>query len=282
MAEPDDRAAAQPRTGLAWRALSACFFVPTVLFALWYGGVALTLLVVLVVGRGSWEFYYLVTRAGYRPVRYVGQAAALALSLWFYIYGDQHLLLSIAAVALICLTASLRQGVERFTANALLTLGGALYVGFLGSAPLWIAGAVGTERVDEKHYLLVAVILGIWLTDTAAYAFGHLWGQRKLAPSISPGKTVVGFVGGLIGGLIPLALHGLLPSFSLWQLAGLLLLVALGGQLGDLVESAVKRDMGAKDAPALIPGHGGILDRFDSYLFAFPLAYMYIKVFRIF
>lgn len=282
MAEPDNHAASKLRSNLAWRALSACFLVPGVLFALWYGEIVLMFLVLCVVGRGSWEFYYLATQAGYRPVRYIGQAMALALSLWFYIYGDHHLLLLIATAVLICLVATLRQGVERFSANALLTLGGVLYVGLLGSAPLWIVGIAGAERVDEKHYLLIAVILSIWLTDTAAYACGHLWGRRKLAPSISPGKTIVGFAGGLVGGLVPLALYNFLPSFSLLQLAGLLLLVALGGQLGDLVESAIKRDLGAKDAPALIPGHGGILDRFDSYLFAFPLAFMYVKILRIF
>ena len=79
---------------------------------------------------------------------------------------------------------------------------------------------------------------------------------------------------------VPLLLWPWLPTWSLPELAGLFVLVSLGGQAGDVVESAIKRDLGVKDAPVLIPGHGGMLDRFDSYLFAFPLAYVYTVVFR--
>ncbi len=256
--------------------------MPVVLFLVWRGGLALLLLVLGVIGRGSWEFYHLVAQAGHRPMRPVGMVAAVGLGVWIYFYGDSHLLSAVAIVVLLCLVAALRQGVQGFSANALLTLGGVLYTGLLGSAPLWIIRATGPEHRAEVQYLLVAIVACIWLADTAAYAFGRLWGRRKLAPAISPGKTVVGFIGGLGGGLAPLALHGLLPSFSTAQLAGLFLLVALGGQLGDLVESAIKRDVGAKDAPTLIPGHGGVLDRFDSYFFAFPLAYLYVEIFGIF
>ena len=85
------------------------------------------------------------------------------------------------------------------------------------------------------------------------------------------------FVAGAVAALMPLALHEFVP-LSLAELGGLLLLVGIVGQVGDIVESAIKRDAGVKDAPALIPGHGGMLDRFDSYLFAFPLCYVYLTI----
>jgi phosphatidate cytidylyltransferase len=128
--------------------------------------------------------------------------------------------------------------------------------------------------------MMVALFGCIWLTDAAAYGGGRAWGQRRLVPTISPAKTVVGFVCGLGGGLVPLLLWRQLPSWSLLELGGLFLCVSLGSQMGDIVESAIKRDLGVKDAPTLIPGHGGVLDRFDSYLFAFPVAYLYTAVFR--
>ncbi len=184
------------------------------------------------------------------------------------------------AATLLIWAWSLQQGTERYTANAFLTLGGVLLFGLLGSAPLLLVQVAGSS--EEARHLVAVIFLCIWLADSGAYFSGRLWGATKLAPAISPSKTRVGFVGGIVGSMSPLALGFLLPSFSPWALAGLLLIAGVGGQLGDLVESAFKRDMGIKDAPALIPGHGGLLDRFDSYFFAFPLAYLYVDMLAIF
>jgi phosphatidate cytidylyltransferase len=201
--------------------------------------------------------------------------AALVLAVFFI--GTEHLFLCVAVVALVLLVAALRHGVERYTTNALLGLGAILYTGLLGSAPLLLEQHRYLADAAEARHLIAAVFICIWLTDAAAYLSGRLWGNKKLAPAISPGKTVVGFCGGLAGSLVPLVLHGFLPSFALGELAAMFLLAGSGGQLGDLVESAIKRDMGAKDAPMFIPGHGGLLDRFDSYFFAFPLVYICVE-----
>ena len=259
-------------SNLLHRALSACVFVPAVLALCWVGGWGLFALVALIVGRGSWELLHLARHAGHRPAAGIGVALALATCLYLQLRGaDEVFELLLIVAALVSLAASLRNGVEGYLGNALITLGGVVYLSLLGTTPLLLARHMG----PEAPWLLIGIFGSIWLTDAAAYGAGRLWGRRRLVPSISPGKTVAGFVGGLVGGLLPVVLSSRLPSFSLPELGGLFLLVSVTGQLGDLVESAIKRDLGVKDAPSLIPGHGGLLDRFDSYLFAFPAAYAY-------
>ncbi|MEW6749906.1 MAG: phosphatidate cytidylyltransferase [Candidatus Latescibacterota bacterium] len=263
-------------TNLAVRTLSGLVLVPAVLLAVHEGGWALVLLVLLIVGRGTWEFYHMAAQSGGRPARHLGLGLSLGVCLSAYVAGPQHLGICVAIAVVVVLGAALWQGVEHYTSDALLTLGGVVYLGVLGSAPLLIVRAAGPLHRPEAGALLALLFACLWLTDAAAYLCGRRWGRRRLAPSISPGKTVVGTVSGTIAGLAPALLHSLTPSFTRLELLGLMLLASLGGQVGDLVESAIKRDLGVKDAPPLIPGHGGVLDRFDSYLFAFPLAYVYI------
>jgi phosphatidate cytidylyltransferase len=269
-------------SNLAARIGSACVFVPAVLALVWLGDAALLVLAAGVAGRGSWELFVVAEGAGYRPVRWVGLPLSVALCGYLYLFGPARLDLILGAAVLVCLAAALGHGVERYAGNALLTLAAVLYLGLLGSAPLLIAEAVGPARPEEARWLLVAVLLGVWLTDAAAYFGGRWWGKRRMAPSISPAKTWAGFAAGLVGGLAPVSLASLLPSLTVGQVAGLLALVSLGGQAGDLVESALKRDLGVKDMPALIPGHGGVLDRFDSYLFSCPVAYLYLELLRVY
>ena len=260
----------------AQRVLSACVFVPGVLALLWLGDWALFALVAAIIGRGTWEFYHMAAAAGHRPLGLVGSLLALGLSAHIFAFGAAGLELAIAVSIIIVLSTALFRGTQGYVANALITLGGVLYIGFLGSAPLLLEQRLAAAG-QSGGWVLMLVLGSLWLTDAAAYLGGRALGRHKLAPTISPGKTIEGFVAGLAGGLPLLALNHLVPLFSWEQLAGLLLLLGLGGQLGDLIESAIKRDLGLKDAPPLIPGHGGVLDRFDSYFFAFPLAYAYVE-----
>ena len=282
MAAPESAAPVGGASNLAWRALSAAVFVPAVLILVKLGGLALLALVLLVVGRCTWEFYYLARSAGHGPAGRLGMALALVLCACVYVFGPSGLVWVLPAITIACLAASLLAGTRNYTTNALLTLGGVVYVGLLGSAPLLIFHRAGPDHSGDAARLVAAVFACIWLTDAAAYIFGRLWGKRKLVPSISPGKTVVGLIAGFAGGLLPLLLHGQVAFLAPVEFGGLLLLVSATGQLGDLIESAVKRDMGVKDTPALIPGHGGALDRFDSYFVAFPAAYLYIIALNIF
>ncbi|HET7034792.1 MAG TPA: phosphatidate cytidylyltransferase [Thermomicrobiaceae bacterium] len=127
----------------------------------------------------------------------------------------------------------------------------------------------------------VAMVFAVtWLTDTAAYLVGRGFGRAKLVPALSPGKTRVGALAGIVAGTLsaPLAAWIFGAPLGLPLAAGLGLVLSLAGQLGDLGESLIKRNLGIKDMGALIPGHGGVLDRIDALLFTFPLMFLLVRL----
>lgn len=139
----------------------------------------------------------------------------------------------------------------------------------------------GTERalIDRWGALTVAaIIVSLWVCDTAAYFFGLAFGRHRLFERVSPKKSWEGALAGFFGALLTLvaAQQYLLPYLSLAHALALGSLIGVTGQLGDLVESRFKRDAGVKDSSGLIPGHGGVYDRFDSVVFVAPIAYLYI------
>src|SRR5699024_12402158 len=114
----------------------------------------------------------------------------------------------------------------------------------------------------------------VWMTDTGAYLAEITFGKRKLWPQISPNKTVEGFVGGILSSVllaVIFSLFGLIDNLQIYLLIIYTMILSGGGQLGDLVESALKRHFDVKDSGNLLPGHGGVLDRFDSFIFVLPL-----------
>lgn len=159
--------------------------------------------------------------------------------------------------------------------------------GRLLSALVWLTGslvffiALGWQKSPGSYhaaYPLILLIM-IWVFDAGAYVFGSLFGKTKFAPAISPGKTIEGLVSGILlnalAGYIVFRITGELSALS-WIL--LSIVISIGATAGDLLESKLKREAGIKDSGRLIPGHGGILDRFDSLLFAAPLFYATIQI----
>ncbi|SFR01668.1 phosphatidate cytidylyltransferase [Desulfoscipio geothermicus DSM 3669] len=138
------------------------------------------------------------------------------------------------------------------------------------------------STLDNGWIWLIVMLVCTWANDTAAYLVGRQWGRRRLAPAVSPGKTVEGAVGGVSGSIMAAFLVTLFyPALPVGDLLVLGALAGLAAQVGDLVESAIKRQACIKDAGRLIPGHGGILDRFDSMLFTAPLVYYYVGLIKI-
>jgi phosphatidate cytidylyltransferase len=172
--------------------------------------------------------------------------------------------LSIPLLAQAPLIESVRDGA--------IVLTGMLYIG------LTLSYLVGVRLLPQGELLLFFLLLVTWAADTAAYYVGTLCGRRALAPRISPKKTVEGLIGGLLGAtIVAYAAHWLfLPEFSNLDALVLAIFLTLAGLWGDLVESAIKRSVGVKDSGALLPGHGGMLDRLDSLLFTAPAFYYYV------
>jgi phosphatidate cytidylyltransferase len=119
------------------------------------------------------------------------------------------------------------------------------------------------------------LLLSIWASDTVAYGFGKTFGKRPLVPRISPKKTYEGLLGAVLGSSAVVALTKGLTGLGIWEALGLGAILGMLGQIGDIFESASKRAFGVKDSSSLIPGHGGILDRIDSFVFSAPFIYFY-------
>lgn len=257
--------------------------VPCLFLITLRGGVFFLLLVDLIILLGLREFYILMKAKGYRPFEVLGYFCALAISAYAWRQGVAVPLILTGSLLVIMIREVFRGEISRSLGHMAVTVFGIMYIGWLGSHLVMLRqlpAAVGVEDSIGARLVFFAAVL-TWATDTAAYLCGVALGRHKLIPRISPNKTVEGAVGGLIGA----ALAGWLSAKSftpfLTPLAGALLGVAVGvvGQLGDLVESLIKRDVGIKDSAELIPGHGGVLDRFDSLLFTVPVLYYYFRFF---
>jgi len=247
------------------------------------GGIFFLLLVDLIIVLGIREFYALMSVKGYRPYRALGTFCALALS-WYVFEGGAAVSLIITASLLAIMTGELgRKDVSGAVGHIAVTVWGVMYVGWFGSHLVMLRELprnVGAPE-DVGAYLVLFAAAVTWAGDTFAYLVGVAIGRHKLAPRISPKKSIEGALGGIVGA----AGVGLLASLTFARFispalgAALGVVAAVAGLVGDLVESLIKRDVGAKDTAVLIPGHGGILDRFDSLLFAAPVLYYYFRFF---
>lgn len=236
---------------------------------------------------GTWvEYCNAFSRKGYRPAIIVGGLLLLAIcySAFGGINTEVLLPLSTLTVLLLLLLTVLLHG--SFTMpSAAVSVAGVLYIG------LSFAHLIGL-RVMEHGMTPISTLLGVfepgcaliwtaligtWASDTFAYFTGSFLGRHKLAPAISGAKTIEGFIGGLIGTTASVAGLGVFFGFDIQIMAILGLGICLIATLGDLVESVAKRYTGIKDSSHLIPGHGGIWDRFDSVLYTVPFVYYFVQ-----
>jgi len=240
------------------------------------------LAVALVAGAlavGLFEFFGLLRARGIQPMQRVGTLVAGALFLEVAWPGASPVpLLPLVAVLLLGSALSRGGDLEAVSAAAA-TLLGVVYLGALGGT---IAGLRILQPEGEGAWRIVLLLLIVFLSDSAAFFVGHAFGRRRLAPNVSPGKSVEGALGGLLGGTLgALAVRELgLSDLPLAHTVVLGVGVAAMGIVGDLDESLLKRWAGVKDSGTLFPGHGGMLDRLDSLLFGAPVLYYYFLYVR--
>ncbi len=259
------------------RIIVAVIFGPIIIAFGYLGGGWLIGLVMLLSTIGIIEF---LINSRFKPnsalfwVALIFTAGMVAASMLVSPVASMTLFIIFFLIAGMVSSAEKDRPLNLFTRLTALTWGVA-YIGFLYPFVYHLHYIMPPKGGDWLLFLFGT----IWLSDTIAMWVGKSVGKRKLAPHISPGKTVEGFVGGLFGGLIVAMILGF------WRLSDIIMvlllftgiIISFVGQLGDLVESVWKRSLGIKDSSGIIPGHGGILDRFDSLLFAAPALYLILK-----
>jgi phosphatidate cytidylyltransferase len=262
---------------LRTRALSAAVLIPLVAGATYAGGWVLAGVVFVAVALAARELLSLMEETGYRPSLLVC-VVVMAAFLVSARFPDAHLtgLVLTAAVILTLIWQLLRPPEGHPTESWALTLGAAIWLGWLGSHFVQVRDLSPAFGLGLGTRWLVLVFLVTWINDSVAYFVGKAVGRHPCCPYLSPKKTWEGTIGGWFGGLAATALLGYWLVDLPW-IHGLVLgaLLATVAPFGDLAKSMVKRQMKVKDFSSLIPGHGGMFDRIDSLLFVAPVVYYY-------
>ncbi len=285
------------RGELASRLVVAAVGIPLAVLVIYWGVWPLAVVLAVAGALGAREYYSL------RPdetvaFRWLGATLAAALPLIAAFQLDYRFFAA-WAFALVLGTALLASALSlwfrwpdgRPLDAASRTIMGALYTG--GALSFWVLLRALPEQVSDGATafhgaaLLIFPIWVTWLGDTFAFGFGSRWGRAKLIEAVSPNKTVVGAIGGLVGSVLAGGIFARLwlsevPEFALsWPVgAALSVPIAIAGQVGDLAESVIKREAGVKDSSHLLPGHGGVLDRLDALFFTVPLTYALLLLVR--
>jgi len=273
---------------LTRRIIFAVIAAPASIAVVYFGDWALAIVLYVLAALGAWELMRMAGKTGAQPLEPAGIAIAALLPIAVHAQRLGVYTLSLTAVVATALvlfasTIWLRGPTGRPLSSVAITTFAILYASLIAYVyplryhPYAIGAAAGTALVFLPIFLT-------WATDVGAYAIGRALGKTKLIPSVSPGKTVAGAVGGLGVAIIICLVYVRLILMPYAQLGLTIqgavvfaILVSVAAQTGDLAESLLKREAGVKDTSTIIPGHGGILDRFDSLLFVLPVAYLMLS-----
>lgn len=274
--------------GTVKRSIFGVLFLAVMLGGLLFSVIPFVLLFAFITGVMLFEFYRMTMGKTYPGMQLTAVVFGILLFLGghFYFFGQQSLALWVSEAVVLVLAlmvmSILRKGHEDFLKSSYI-YAGLLYIGI----PLALSNAVVFRGGEYSGLLMVAFFCIIWASDVGAYCFGMLLGQKvwpaKMCPAISPKKSWAGFIGGLFMAMLAgyiLYKTGLF-DFPIWHALIVAAIMHVTGVFGDLFESLWKRAAGIKDSGNIIPGHGGLMDRFDSALFAIPAGYIYLLLFEL-
>ena len=267
------------------RTLSGAVLLAIVLGAAYGGAYAYGALMLLIIVVGMWEFFNIAAATGARPHRTMGITAGVVFFLTCFIQWVNPMSVGLGADLLIAgvlyfsvllplsFVIELFHDSETPVLNVATTLMAVFYVAYPISLMLFIPGLITGEWTAEAFLFYLFIV---WGNDVFAYLTGVSIGKHKMAPRISPKKSWEGFIGGIVGALVMGAIGSFVVGGGLGLWLGLAVVVAVTSVFGDLVESMFKREANIKDSGNIIPGHGGILDRFDALLISTPFAFVYL------
>lgn len=255
---------------LSMRVLTGVIGIFLLIFVILKGELYLSFSIFILSIIGLREFYGALNNINIRPVNFIGYISSLGIFV-SNVY-EEISVESILALTLIGLLIFFLFRKNITIGDIGMTLLGIIYIPFLLSHVYYLNGT-------KYIWLIFIMAFG---TDTFAYIAGNLFGKNKLSPSISPNKTIEGSIGGILGSLILTIVYSLYFGLSpLWKFMILAIIASIISQIGDLVASKIKRIVNIKDYGFIMPGHGGVLDRFDSIIFSAPLIYYFTRCFLI-
>jgi phosphatidate cytidylyltransferase len=265
------------------RTLVTVVGAPLILYLAWRGGLLFLMFIEIVALLGLREFYALAERKLAQPSWVLGAIGCIAIGVLLYYFDRQYAGLSVAILIVLLVSAELFRNNGSPLLNSAAALLGVGYVGGLLNFLLLIRELPKHRGLDYASggTWVVMLFVVIWICDTAAYLFGSRFGRHTLFQRVSPKKTVEGAVAGLVFAVATAWIcHATFVRDLRLQDALIIgLICGAIGQISDLAESRFKRDAGVKDSSSLIPGHGGVLDRFDSELLVAPMTYVYLVLF---
>ena len=264
----------------AQRVIVALITIPLIIALSYFGKIYFFFFAAGIGLISYYEFHLLAKNKGVFTHLTPGLIAILSILIGSYYHTTSFYSLLIIIVLVVLLVELFRKKGSAIH-NIGATLLGIMYLGLFTSALISIREIYSTsaDLYNQGGYIIIAVLASIWVCDSAAFFFGVRFGKHKLFPRISPKKSWEGAIAGFVFSvLIMIAAKFIVLEFLQWTtIIAFGIIVGIIGQIGDLVESMLKRDAGVKDSSALIPGHGGIFDRFDSLLYTAPVIFIYLK-----
>jgi phosphatidate cytidylyltransferase len=263
---------------LTQRLLAVIVLFPALTLLISLGGWAFTIVIAAALGAAAWEFWRMFHEGGFAPSQFLLVFGVAAIAVARYLFNMQGSDVIIAMAVLLAMAFHVvhyRKGADQAAVSFSATLAGLFYIGWLG------AYLISVRSLPDGQWWLMIILPAIWFADSGAFSVGRRWGRHYMAPELSPKKSWEGYLAGIVVSCLLTPLLAVLwqyraPAVTPEKALYLALAISIISPLGDFGESMLKRQFGLKDSGRLIPGHGGMLDRIDSMIWAAAIGYYMI------